>query len=136
MFGLRALCQRQEIVRLVAVILRLYVLVPIVLGDDHVGALTINHRVEGMLALLDVVDGLGLGDPPASGRPRVGATDELDTFMWIMTVCLVDTIDLQIHLSIPFREEGCLEANALSYGPRRSCFERLTQVTDVPPLLE
>lgn len=102
MLGFRAFGQRQKVVRLVAVVLRLDVLVAVVLGDNHVGALAVNHRVEGMLALLDVVDGLGLSNPPARGRPRIEAAYELDALVRVVPVCLIDAVDLQIHLSYPF----------------------------------
>lgn len=102
MLGLRALGQREEIVWLFTVILRLDIFVAIVLSNNHVGALAINHRVEGVLALFNVVYGFRLSNSPARRRTGIEAAHELDALVRVVSVRLIDAVDLQIHLSTSF----------------------------------
>lgn len=94
--GLWTLRQRQKIVGMKPVVLRLDVLVAVVHSDNHVCPSAVDPRVERVHLALDFRDRgcLRFLPPSVGGFPA----DAVNPIMRILPVCLVNTANLQIHI--------------------------------------
>jgi hypothetical protein len=89
-----ALGQAQEIVRLLAVGLRLEILIPVAAdGHNDVDRLTAYLDIKAPLATIDSNNGFLLGELPASAV-SVNSADHTNAFVRVVTVALVDASNL------------------------------------------